>query len=371
MTAPWISRPSLLLILLFLSVRLDAAEPVHIGSFLALGPYPSPLPAWNDLDNVSGQRFALSQLLSHPHLDTKDWWPADGQPVRLFGQITRFRTVIAASAVGSASDQSMVAWLAFYIETDRYDTVSIGLKSPALFDVTVNGTSLWRKTSADSNLQIRDIALLQGKHLVLVKTVHDPKSMLPWAFSGTVDAARHTPRVSVSASRHMDLGVLLDTPYASSVALNADGTLAAVTVTRLNESWIRVLRVTDGGLMRTFRGATSINGLQWAPDARRFLFVERNQGSATIWLVNLETGEQTAIARNIQRLGMTRWSRDGQRVYITQTEQPDTETSGFKKLEHPNDRWPQFRTRSHLSELRLDGTLRRLTWGTRVREPAR
>jgi dipeptidyl aminopeptidase/acylaminoacyl peptidase len=363
MTAPWISRPSLLLILLFLSVRLDAAEPVHIGSFLALGPYPSPLPAWNDLDNVSGQRFALSQLLSHPHLDTKDWWPADGQPVRLFGQITRFRTVIAASAVGSASDQSMVAWLAFYIETDRYDTVSIGLKSPALFDVTVNGTSLWRKTSADSNLQIRDIALLQGKHLVLVKTVHDPKSMLPWAFSGTVDAARHTPRVSVSASRHMDLGVLLDTPYASSVALNADGTLAAVTVTRLNESWIRVLRVTDGGLMRTFRGATSINGLQWAPDARRFLFVERNQGSATIWLVNLETGEQTAIARNIQRLGMTRWSRDGQRVYITQTEQPDTETSGFKKLEHPNDRWPQFRTRSHLSELRLDGTLRRLTWG--------
>jgi dipeptidyl aminopeptidase/acylaminoacyl peptidase len=363
MTALWISRPSLLLLVLLLGVRLDAADPVPIGSFLAVGPFPNPLPVWNNMDNASGQRFTLSQQLAHPHLDARDWWPAEGQTVRLFGQATRFRVVDASSSIGAGSDLPQVAWLAFYIITDRYDTVSISLKSPALFEVTVNGTSLWRKTSSNNSLQTRDLALQQGHHLILLKTVHEPTSPHSWAFSGTVSAVRHTPRVTVSAARHMDLRLLLDTPYASSVALNADGSLAAVTVTRPNETWIRVLRVSDGGLMRTFRGATAVSGLQWAPDARRFLFVERNQGAATIWVVNLETGEQNPIARNIQRLGMTRWSRDGQRVYITHTEQPDTETSGFKKLEHPNDRWPQYRNRSHVSELRLDGTLRRLTWG--------
>lgn len=362
MTAPWIRRPALLLSILLLSVRLDA-EPAPIGSFLSVGPFPSPLPAWNDLANVSGQRFALSNLLTYAHADTKDWWPSDGQSVRLFGQNARFRTVGAGAAIGSAEEQPQVAWLAFYIETDRYDTLTIGLKSPAMFDASVNGTSLWRKTSADTSLQTREIALQQGKHLVLIKTVLDPASAQAWTISGTVDANRHTPRATLAATRPMDLGLLLDTPYASAVALNADGTLAAVTVTKPGESWIRVLRVSDGGLLRTFRGATAISGLQWAPDARRFLFVERNQGSATLWLVNLETGEQTAIARNLQRLGMVRWSKDGQRIWLSQSEQPDTDTSGFKRLEHPNDRWPQFRTRSHLSELRLDGTLRRLTWG--------
>jgi dipeptidyl aminopeptidase/acylaminoacyl peptidase len=363
MTARWTSRLSVFFLLAHLSVRLTAAEPVLIGSFLVVGPFPAPLPVWNDLHNAAGQRFPLSQQLAHPHIDTKDWRPADGQSVRLFGQATRFRVADASSSIGARTDQPQVAWLAFYILTDRYDTVEISLKSPALYEVTVNGTSLWRKSTSDSTLQTREIALQQGHHLVLIKTVHDPESPQTWGFSGTVDARLHTPRVTLSATRHMDLPLLLDTPYASAAALNADGTLAAVTVVRPNETWIRILRVADGGLMRTFRGATAISGLQWAPDARRFLFVERNQGDATIWVVNLETGEQTAIARNIPRLGMTRWSIDGQRIYITQTEQPDTDTSGFKKLEHPNDRWPQYRSRSHVSELRLDGTLRRLTWG--------
>lgn len=366
MTARWTNtrfRCGFLLLCFLLPVTALPGQPSPVDAFLTIGPYPTPLPVWNDARNAAGQTFALSQLLSHPHLDTRDWWPADGQSIRAFGQPTRFRTLPAGTPLGGVSDQPRVAWLAFYIETDRYDEITIGLKSPALFDVTVNGTSLWRKTSADTSLQTRDIALQQGKHLVLIKTVADAASDHPWSFNGTVEAKRHSPRVTLGARRAMSLGLLLDGAIVNSVSLNSDGTLAALTYSKLSETWIRIVRVSDGATVRTFSGSMAISGLQWAPDPRRFLYTERNQGNATVWLVNLETGENTALARGIQRMGFTRWARDGQRIYFSQTEQPDTDTSGFKLLEHPNDRWPQFRTRSHLSELHLDGTIRRLTWG--------
>lgn len=351
---------------LLLSLLL-AATTVHakVASYFSAGPFTTPLPAWNASNDVLGGTFKVSDLLKHPHANTSDMWPTDGASFRAFGQSVKFRTMNADQSIGSAtSTLPQVAWLAFFIETDRFDEITVEVSSPAMVEVTVNGKSILTKANSDTTSKSGDISLPKGKYVVWIKTVADAGQTAPWTVKTTVTGANHEPRTSLNPDRYMNIRLLLEEPTVSSVSLSHDAILAAVSISKPGESWIEIIRVSDAKPVRTYRGAMSFSGLQWAPDSRRFAYVERTSGTGTIWLVDIENGTTTELAKGISRLGSIRWANDGKRLFFTTSEQPTASTDGFKRLEHPNDRWPTYRHRNHISELSLDGTQRRLTWGS-------
>ena len=355
------STKVLALTLLLLSVTASAwAQPtsVAVDRFLHLGPFATPYPAFK------GDAFKAADLLSQPHVDISDWWPSDGDRVLVFGQPSAFNARDASVVIATApSSVPQTVWSAFYVRTDRFDELTIEVQSSALFEVFVNGTSLTKKTTADTTAKDASRSLPRGKHLVVVKQLRDAGSDAAWTLRASVSAAKHTPSVTLSPDRDMTLALLLDEPVVSGVSLSHDGSLAAVTTSSPEGNWIDILRTTDTKPVHSYKGPMSPGSVQWSPTSRRFITVERKQGTATVWMVDLENGTTTAIATGLKNLGSVRWSRDGSRFLATVTEQPDSRTDGFKRLDHPDDRLPGNRTRSHLLELSLDGSQRRLTWG--------
>ncbi len=353
-------RLGFLLVATLLTSSLATAQ-VHtakVDAFLSIGPFPTPYPAF------SGTDFKTSDLLSHPHLDISSWWPQDGQTLSAFGQLATFaRRASGTSLAIAPSSIPQSAWLTYYVQTERFDEVSIMVQSPAAYEVFVNGKSLFKKTTADTTSKSGTISLQQGKHLVVIKTLRESGSEAAWTLTSNVSASKHLPAVSLNPDRTMTLKVLLEEPNVSSVSLNHDGSLAAVVTTKLSESWIDILRTSDGKSVHSYKGSMSFSGLQWSPNSRRYIYTERSQGLATVWLVDLENGSTSAIVRGVKQLGGTRWSKNGTKLYATVTEQGDSNTDGFKHLQHPNDRWPTYRNRNHILEIGLDGTQRRLTWG--------
>lgn len=353
-------KPTSLTLLLLLVTASAWAQPatITVDRFLTLGPFATPYPAFK------GDGFTASDLLAQPHLTIRDWWPSDGDRLTAFGQPATFMTRASSHVYASApSSVPQTAWSAFYVRTERFDEVTFDISSAARFDVFVNGTSLTKKTSADTTTKNASITLPRGKHLVVIKHLRDADSDATWTLSTKVSAKRHTPSVTLSADRDMTLALLLDEPTVSGVSLSHDGSLAAVTTSDPDGNWIDILRTSDGQSVFSYKGPMMPGSVQWAPTSRRFLTVERKQGTATVWMVDLESGRTTAIATGLKSLGSVRWSRDGSKLYGTVTEDADTRTDGFKRLMHPDDRLPGNRTRSHLLEISLDGTQRRLTWG--------
>lgn len=354
-----IKSTSLSLLLLLVSASVWAQPTtVAVDRFLTLGPIPTSYPAFK------GDDFNAAQLLSQPHLDISDWWPSDGDRLLAFGQPNTF-TARATSHIYATAPSSVpqTAWSAFYVRTERFDEVTFEFSSSALFEVFVNGTSLTKKTTADTTAKEASVSLPRGKHLVVVKHLRDAGSDAAWTLSARVRAKLHTPVVTLSPDRDMTLALLLDEPTVSGVSLSHDGSLAAVTTSSPDGNWVDILRTTDTKPVHSYKGPMSPGSVQWSPTARRFVTVERKSGSSTIWMVDLENGTTTAIATGLKNFGSARWSRDGSKLYGTVTEQPDTRTDGFKRLDHPDDRLPGYRTRSHLIEISLDGAQRRLTWG--------
>ena len=342
----------------------ETEHSIKISQWLKTEPFSAPVPA------LAGDDFKLSQMLGFEPVDiatiTND-------------QLGLSWSELAADESGNAQlsgsgDQPQVIWLAAYLETDRFAKATLKLQTAHLARVYLDGQKIAEKSSSENEEpgKIEEkLTLETGKHVLVVKSLRDPKNESKWQLSGSISTTSDAViTVSTSPKKIVDAHQLLDRTMIRGVSISADGKIAAVSYSKMNpataksESWLELIDVNTSQNIRTYQGGTAIGGIQWAPKSNLFAYEESNDGKSTVWIVNLPNGTVTPILRDVENFGYFQWSPDEQFMIYSITDEAEKNDTGLKRLQSPRDRWSSFRNNSFLYRVNLpDGSRQRLTAG--------
>ena len=364
---------------------------LSIGEWLHLGPVNYHNPVYHDDPAIDGSIWDPGELLISDLMAYDKWQPREGLPVawsdRQHPEWTVYSMADSAMVLpGATADHHNVSWSAVYLSNDRFMHVSITLKSEGMIRAFLNGEEIVAKQSADTGENVdpgsvsAQVNLRQGTQLLLVKSIHPAEknmsdsgeNLSDWTLRVDVDAGKHLENLSTSLDpqRSVMLRDLSHAPHPAGVSVSPDGDLAGVHVRRdlpsdgKTETHIDIRSIPDGTLKRRFAGGMEITGMQWLPDGRRFSYTESGENGTSLWVVDLETGENERILNNVEDFAGYRWSPDASFVIYSITERHEPGRDGVIHYRGLQDRRPGYHNRSFLYKLNVDqGSTRRLTAG--------
>ncbi len=355
-----------------------ADKEISIAPWLLLGPFSTPLPAFHDSKN---NEFDLEDLLRFNEADVQKMRPKANDRISWHdGSTAAWQTLQARDQeirVNYSSEGPATAYLATYIDTEKFIKGQIHIACPQPFRVYLDGNRIWTKaennTPTTEKIKI-DVSLETGVHLLLIKSVYinyeNPYWGLRASLSYTDRVENPRPIVTVSSKQHMTIPLLLDGPKITNVSISPDGSLTAVSFRETqppsdtSESWIELYRTENRELFQTYRGAISISSINWAPTGKKFSYTTRDNSLGTIWIADIDTGQSRPLLKNIQNLGPHAWSPDETYLIYTISEQGAEDRPGVKRIINMADRQPGWRNRSFLYKVNLaSGIRQRLTSG--------
>lgn len=352
---------------------------LSIENWLILGPVETHLPLYHDQPNVKNQAFTINNLLDYEPVDLSGWKPESGGVVQWSG--TRYfrwasHQTDTVELNPPAGHSPAYAWAAFYLESDRFTKGTLSLSSHHPFALYMNGSRAATKTGSqegdeDAGSHSEELVLTQGKHLVLIQILYNPENDAPWSISGSFESEEAAEvAFGINPERLLDLEILSNQPQLSSLAISADGNMAAMRINQpvppdgTGDSWLEIRETETGNLYREYKGGKDFGSLQWAPEGRKFTYTESGGGSISLWLADLDTGSQIRLLKDMSDFSGYRWSPDGMFIIYSVSESPDADDSGVRLLDDLQERRPGHFNRNFLYKLNVPvGTSRRLTGG--------
>lgn len=352
-----------------------AADTVRVSSWLVLGPVATPLPAFHEAEE---RGFEAGDLLGARTLDVGDPWPEAGAPVPWPGGRSpswRARSAGERGLTLRRPDSGLGhAFLAAFVETDRFLKTDLALRTGDLARVALDGEQVAERAEPgeEGTPITASLELTPGKHLVTVEAVtgaagdEDAWRVQAALVPGSPDARL---RISTTPTRPVRVSDLLDTEEAADVQASPDGELAALTLQQPavpsedRESWLEIRRTTDGEVARSFRGIGDVSGFRWGPEDGLFAYVSRADEKATLWVSRMDGGVEPVL-EDVEHFGDYRWLPDGSGFVYSVSVEGETTHEEAKRLRGLRDRWAGWRDRSHLYRVDRDGGARqRLTSG--------
>jgi dipeptidyl aminopeptidase/acylaminoacyl peptidase len=339
---------------------------MHIGEWLVLGPLTVHAPAFSGEE----KSFEMADFFAgYDFLPVAKLRPEKGSSADFLGESVAWRTARAdtgGAELPAGSDSPRVAYLAIYIETHRWDDMSVEAKGTHPFELFVNGASILKSKKRDGEMD-GNVELQAGKHLLVVKTVHVPADTLTeWRIDVRLTPKYGAPELSTSPKRPFSIDLILESSAVSNSVISPDGRLIAFEVTeRSPPAWERETRIeireTAGGrLLRTMKGS-SFRDLQWAPSGKRLSY---HDGDGSLIILDLEGGGALTILEKVEDLEGYSWSPGGDYIVYSVSDKPKKDETGVKRLLGIYDRTPYGRNRSFLYMVSVPGGVtKRLTAG--------
>lgn len=369
-------------------------ETVAIASWLVSGPVDLALPAFGDESD-----FEVAELLEGGLAEVAELWPAAGESGPRGGTWTEQATPSLELTAGGGA---RAAWAAVYLETDRFLTASLELRSQHLLLVFLDGEEMAKKSKADATepeveLETRkrrgrwlpeppapgalraELPLATGKHLLLVEAVRDPGGPDSWTLAGELSLADASRLSAGTSPRHrLRLADLLDVDAVTAVDISPDGRFVAAELRHPSvpaedeETWIELRRTGDGSLVRTIRDAESFTWADAAGDdtagddaaGDHFAWVTAGEEGSTLWWSSFSTGEQRPLLEDVQ--GLDRYFLTADSVIYSRRQEATEDEREVKRYRGPTDRWSNWRRTMHLYQAPLarnGGVPRKLTAG--------
>ena len=356
----------------------SAGRTVHVDRWLVLGPMATPLPAFGGEDK---DPFGASKLLAYEEMPLGGIKPGEGDGLTyLLGRKAAWKSAAADTngmVLAAGGKEPSIAYCAAYIEVPRWMKVSVTARTSDPFMVTLDGAEIVKSDKGGSFKEAKsgEAKLEQGKHLLLVKTVHVPAdSASQWRIDVSVSPkGKNTavPAISLSPQRDLSLNEIIYIQQITSVAVSPDGNLVAITTgkySKANEkyqSWIEIRNTKDGTLVRTMKDFEKMSDVQWAPTGKRLSYIVKNEADkGAIRVLDLDAGACNTIVEDVKNLGGYLWSRDGAFIVYNITEKTEPDKRGLKHLTNIKDRWPNGGDKSFLYVSTVPGgATRRLTSG--------
>ncbi len=363
----------------------EKTKELVIADWLLLGPFINPLPVLHE--EKDKKRF-IESLINFVQIDQSKLIPKAESPLRWHdGTLSHWREIQSTeNGVALMGDETYpsIAYLGTYLDVQRWTRAKITIQSPHAFYLCVDGRICITKSEVDNNGESRnstegkklstDIGLETGKHIILVKSVHDPDSNADWAIKANISFdekyASPPPTLTLSSEQHMNLEKLLDAPTVTGISISPDGNLAAVTIHKAlppsddSETWLEMYDLQENKLIQTYRGGVTLSRVNWAPTGKKFSYTTRNKSSEIMWVVDLEEGTSIPLLTDIQDLGDHTWAPDGSYIVYSILEKGQDDRSGVKRFQNLEDRKPWWRNKSYLYKVSLeDGVRQRITAG--------
>ena len=354
-----------------------AVAPIQPAAVLVSDPIALALPAFHDADRAGVSWDDLLQGL--PALPGSGWpragdtfagpggkdiaWSKSGTPAG--------RLEFAAAADGAATAR----YAAFYITSDRWQKLTVTIKGdhPVLGMADGQALSFSKKDEKDGAPAERtaEIKAVIGKHLVVLRTMHNADTAGDWAFEVNVTpgSAEATTTLGTTADHTVDIQTVLNAPRIGGVSVSPDGRYAAVSLSEYRngsdrESWLEVRDTKSGQLVRLWRGSHAPGGIDWKPQGCVVTWQTTAGDAATLRTYDLDSGETAIVLADVKDLGGWRWAPDGRSIVYAVTRTPEADPRKVKRVMNPADRQPWWRGRSHLMQVFVPtGVTRRLTAG--------
>ncbi|MDX1388185.1 MAG: prolyl oligopeptidase family serine peptidase [Acidobacteriota bacterium] len=375
---------SFAVLFLFAGTGAVFAADVTVDRWLVLGPVADRLPAFHD-EKPGG--YSLDDLLAADRLPRDIETPAEGQiapwfseggelawaPQRETGADGRLTLAVPS---GTGEGVSAVAWLATYLETDRWQSFTLELDGAHPRRVWLDHTEIAESASAGDGVT-GTLTLTPGKHLLVVATLYDPGREEDWWVEASLTRAEGSPdatlTVTLDPKRGIDIIDILDAPRITGAAISSDGTLAASVFSRIipgtseTERWIEVRTIKDRRLRWSMRGVNA-RSLAFVPDAHRISYITMDDqddvSTGTIWLADIGTGKVDPFLTGITNLEGYLWSPTGDSIVYSAAVDAEEDERGVKRLEGLHDRRSGYRRKSYLYQATVPGgATRRLTAG--------
>ncbi|MCZ6766079.1 MAG: S9 family peptidase [bacterium] len=357
----------------------ETPEPdVRFEEWLLLGPLATPVPAFS-ADGDSTTKPA--DLLGYRHVSLGGALPVKGAAISLVGgsDVTWTVTAVAEPGITLSSDESsaQVAYLAAYLDVDRWTKVEVSAKGSDAFEVTIDGESVVKQKETadfdDAKAKTGTAKLERGKHLVVVKTVRIPDDeSAAWQMDVGVSAKNtdDEPVLSLNPSRIMTIGDVLDAPSIGGVDVSPDGEYVTFTISRrtppegTRDTRREIRRISNGSLEKTIRDMSDTSDWQWAPTGHRLSYIMTSDDKGTIRVLDLETGAVETVVEGIEHLSGYDWSPNGTFIAYSVDVEAEKSETGVQRLRGLSDRRAGERDRSflHLTSVPA-GTMRRVTAG--------
>jgi dipeptidyl aminopeptidase/acylaminoacyl peptidase len=364
----------------------EKTSQINMNYWLFMGPLSSPLPAFH---GESQNGYLPENLLRFNELDFSSLKPElkkplvwhDGKEYQ-WEKIESDQNIIK---IPPQSDSLSTFLLCSYLEVSRWTQAELSVKSPQIFTLFINGTQvstkskfnpLTEKTNEISGRNLsRELELETGKHLIIIKFIHDPEINPELTFKAYLTLgekfASSPPYLSLSPKKRMNISHLLDGPKVTGASISPSGKFASLIFRKTipptddSESWVQIYTLPDLDLIRTYRGGNSISRITWAPKGNKFSYTSREGSKGTIWIVDLDEGTSVPVLENIENLGGHTWSPDSSFIIFSKTTEGKEDRKGVKRILNPEDRQPGWRDRSYLFKLTFPHLVKqRLTAGS-------
>ena len=273
-----------------------------------------------------------------------------------------------ASDLPAAIDGDGPAWFALRLQPDRWLQPTLTAASAHPVQAWLDGVKVELKEKDGD--RTAELTLTPGDHVLLLRCLRDAEKEEARGLAVSLALPDDVPaaalRAATAPARPVDIHDVLDAPRVRDLAVSPDGTLVALTLSSQNpdERWLEVRDARDGSPVESWRGLDAPGGVVWHPHGRALSYTQSDDGKTTLWLYDLDARRAEPVLRGVEHFGGYAWNPDGRSVvYAVSTEEKD-DGDGMKRLRAIEDRWPWWRTTSHLYEATWpEGRTRRLTAG--------
>lgn len=355
-----------------------------ISQWLVTPAHEIKLPVFHDRLNTSGDAFSMKDLLEFDHLNLNDHFPKEGKPagkadgVALTWQpdFTDFNGYLTLPETEDSAEPQ-IAYMAVYIESERYTETTLEVKSPHMLRAWHNGRQIGVKstTEQEENTVGRvktDLTLERGKHLLVIKTLKPAEAPLDWKVMANLEIREPITisdlTISLNPLTRKNIDHILEGVKTTSIQPSHDGSYYSVSFSLLRENdqterWTEIRRTEDRSLVHSFRHAR-VTSMKWLPNSNRISYLNTRNGRATLFLHDLESGSLSTLMEDMEQLQNYHWAPNEQFIIYSVREEGSSISSDIRQVLGMADRQSGFRNRQFLYKFEPEtGFHQRLTFG--------
>ncbi|MCK5168679.1 MAG: S9 family peptidase [Bacteroidales bacterium] len=348
-----------LILILAILVQLSWAQnSIEMNKWKITNPQKMNMPAFSDIENIDGDTFKTSDLLSKIKVDFNN------------KSLSRKNIEIASdSIILNQADKNNLLLLSSYLYVDRWTKGSLNITLNAYYEVYLDNELIKTKKKADMSTTKIDVKLNRGNHSIIIKLLTTDQNLKFYSgFEYAEDFANCNAVSSLNPDRYFTINDVLEGSYVSSAKISPSGKYVLINYSdRIHGSgkskkYTEIYDLEKQKNISVLRNK-NISNVSWLPHTDRLTYSSDFESESEIFVYNVISGEEKSIAKGIKDLSGYTWSPTED--YIIYLDYIIAEKPGdLKRIYGNEDRTPYFRNRSFLHKIDVkSGNIIQLTSG--------